>query len=162
LIFIYMEKDIPITIAKAVQESFEKILQKSNHDMENLQEKIESARITTKLIGDNIDETLKQTQQVSNKITGDLKNANETMDELQQQARVITNNTIQSSDKAIREYISAKSDLQEEIHNANQTFTLNKEKLDEQIKSILDTIKSQSYALIIPVISGIIFQSLKG
>ena len=133
-----MEREIPITIEKAVQNSFEKMLEKSNKDMNELKQKIENNKVEIQDITATMDDTLTRAQRISDKISGDLKNADAKLDALQSKATTITNNSIASSDKAIKDYLSAKHDLQEEIENANATFKIATSEMETHLETYID------------------------
>ena len=117
-----IKNELPNTIAQAVQNSFDKMLGGSNSMIEKLQEKINSAQTQSDTLGSKINESMKNVQRASEKITGDLKNANEKLEQIQSKARIITNQTTESSDRAIKEYMTAKVDLQSSVFKATETI----------------------------------------
>ena len=128
-----LEKDLPNTIATAVQKSFDKMMERTNNDMKELQSRVESAKDAMQSITGTIDEELVKAKRASDILSGDLKNADDRIEQLRQKAVTITNNTTDSSDKAIKEYLTAKADLKMEVMNAETYFNDKKDVLTEMI-----------------------------
>lgn len=136
-----MEHDIPITIARAVKDSFQQMMEQSNKEVDNLNTKVETARQQSKEIQNTIDDSILQVQRVQDKLTGELKNATAKFDKIQNQTRVLTTKTTESYERLIKEYLTAKADLQTEIMTAGTYFDTNEAKLEKEVKLCLETME---------------------
>jgi hypothetical protein len=119
-----IEKNMSGNIQAAVTQAFETALTKSEQTFTNMQQSI-------------ID-----TERQATKLTGDIKIANETIDQLQSKAATIANQTTQQTDKAIKDYIKAKSDLQISVSNSYTEIQNHQDDAIKNIKSYAETVNT--------------------
>jgi uncharacterized coiled-coil protein SlyX len=83
--------------------------------------------------------TLTEGDRITEKLTGDIKRATEQIENLQNRTNSIATNATMKTDKAIKEYIAAKTDLQEETRNATNELRQSKDEILDALEDKLNS-----------------------
>lgn len=140
-----LESNLPSNIQSAVAMAFETALTKSEERFGKMQNVLNTTEQKSAQLVNQIETTTEELQEVSNtitetqrnmtKLTGEIKRASKTIDDLQNKANTVATQTTSTTDKAIRDYVQAKSDLQTKIMETHSEIQDAQDKAINQVKT---------------------------
>lgn len=81
-------------------------------------------------------EAIKDGNRTVEKLTGDIKNSQSTLDRIKAQAKSLSDTTEEKSDKAVKDYLKLKAELQKECERVASTIQTEWQELDDKLDEI--------------------------
>ena len=125
--FEQLESNIPHNVSVAVQQAIAAAMQ--------------DAKAQSNDIIQQLNTTTNESQRKMDKLTGELRNATNKIESLHQRTTSLVNTTEETTDKAIKAYLEAKSDLDTATAGVKVLFDTEAEKFDENIRDFQQQVK---------------------